>query len=217
MRQLLNPLACASTIGFLLLGLGGCSGGSTSASSTLTVAGDVPIVYARRVNTIGLNPTDGTPFAAGGDLMLREKSSASAIEHNLTAQFTQGNGDASDPEVSYDGKKVVFSMKCPTTNTSMINGAAACTGMWNIWEYDTTGTSLDKASSAELTADRWRRRRPDTCPPRAFVFASNRQTKSGDRHRLPRAGRVRARARPQPAHDGQGRRRDHPDLVQPEP
>ena len=59
--------------------------------------------------------------------MLREKSSASAIEHNLTDRFTQGNGDASDPEVSYDGKKVVFSMKCPATNTSTTPGIArAC-------------------------------------------------------------------------------------------
>jgi hypothetical protein len=78
-------------------GLGGCSGGSTSASSTLTVAGDVPIVYVQRVNTLGLNPTGRHALRAGGDLMLREKSSASAIEHNLTAQFTQGKGDASDP------------------------------------------------------------------------------------------------------------------------
>ena len=176
MRQFLNPLACASTIGLVLAGLGGCSGGSTSASSTLTVAGDVPIVYAQRVNTVGLNPTDGTPFAAGGDLMLREKSSASAIEHNLTAQFTQGKGDASDPDVSYDGKKVVFSMKCPTTNTSTINGQPACTGMWNIWEYDTTGTALDKGVFRRITAPA----DGDDVDPaylpagRGFVFASNR-------------------------------------------
>jgi hypothetical protein len=180
MRQLLNPLACASTALLVLLGLEGCSGGSTSGSSTLTVAGDVPIVYARRVNTIGLNPTDGTPFAAGGDLMLREKSSASAIEHNLTDRFTQGNGDASDPEVSYDGTKVVFSMKCPTTNTSMIDGVPACTGMWNIWEYDTTGRALDKGVFRRLTAST----EGDDVDPaylpaaRGFVFASNRQTKS---------------------------------------
>ena len=180
MKQFLSPMACASTIGLLLVGLGGCSGGSTSASSTLTVAGDVPIVYAQRVNTLGLNPTDGTPFAAGGDLMLREKSSASAIEHNLTAQFTQGKGDASDPEVSYDGKKVVFSMKCPTTNTSMINGVPACTGMWNIWEYDMTGTALDKGVFRRITAAT----DGDDVDPaylpagRGFVFASNRQTTS---------------------------------------
>ena len=42
--------------------------------------------------------------------MLREKSSPSAPEHNLTAAITQGQGDASDPEVSYDGKKVVFAL-----------------------------------------------------------------------------------------------------------
>ena len=179
MRQFLNPLACASTTLFLLA-LAGCSGGSTSASSTLTVAGDVPIAYAKRVNTIGLNPTDGTPFAAGGDLMLREKSSASAIEYNLTARFTQGNGDASDPEVSYDGKKIVFSMKCPTTNTSTINGVAACTGMWNIWEYDTTGATLSTGTFRRVTAST----DGDDVDPaylpaaRGFVFASNRQTKS---------------------------------------
>jgi hypothetical protein len=181
MKTILSPLACAGALGVLVLGAGGIAGCSgSSSSSTLTVAGDVPIAYARRVNTLGLNPTDGTPFAAGGDLMLREKSSASAIEHNLTAQFTQGNGDASDPEVSYDGKKIVFSMKCPTTNTSTIDGAPACTGMWNIWEYDTTGTTLDKGVFRRLTASS----EGDDVDPaylpagKGFVFASNRQTKS---------------------------------------
>ena len=45
--------------------------------------------------------------------MIREKSSPSAPEHNMTTQFTQGKGDASSPEVSWDGKKIVFSMRCP--------------------------------------------------------------------------------------------------------
>ena len=37
--------------------------------------------------------------ARGGDLMLREKSSPSATEHNLTQGITQGQGDVSDPEL----------------------------------------------------------------------------------------------------------------------
>ena len=37
-----------------------------------------------------MNPTDAANSGPGGDLMLREKSSASAAEHNLTARFTQG-------------------------------------------------------------------------------------------------------------------------------
>ena len=48
--------------------------------------------------------------ADGGDLMIREKSSASAKEHNITAQFTQGKGDASGPEPSYDGRKIIFEL-----------------------------------------------------------------------------------------------------------
>ena len=71
--------------------LAGCgSGTSASDSTTVTVAGDVPIAYAQRVNTMMINPTNGGPSAPGGDLMIREKSSASAHEHNITAQFTQG-------------------------------------------------------------------------------------------------------------------------------
>ena len=46
----------------------------------------------------------------------------------MTAQFTQGRGDVQSPDVSYDGKKIVFSMKCPADNTSKIGDVPACTG-----------------------------------------------------------------------------------------
>ena len=58
-----------------VLALAGCQGGSDSGQGTVTVNGDVPLVYAKRVNTLALAPTNGTPSAPGGDLMLREKSS----------------------------------------------------------------------------------------------------------------------------------------------
>src|SRR3954468_9346631 len=82
-----------------LLVLTACGGGSAGNSDTVTVQGDVPIAYVMRVNTLGMNPTNGAPSAPGGDLMIREKSSPSAPEHNITSVFTQGKGDASDPEV----------------------------------------------------------------------------------------------------------------------
>jgi hypothetical protein len=171
--------ALAATTALLALGMAGCSG-SGSDSSTVTVKGDVPIAYVKRVNTIGMNPTDGTPSEPGGDLMIREKSSPSAPEHNITARFTQGQGDVSDPEVSYDGKKIVFAMTCPTTSTATIDGQPACTGRWNVWEYDmssggftggafrriTASTEDDDVDPAYLPADR------------GFVFSSNRQTKT---------------------------------------
>ncbi len=158
----------------------GCSGGSTSASSTVVVQGDVPIAYAMRVNTIGANPTNGAPTAPGGDLFIREKSSASAIEHNITAQFTQGKGDASGPETSYDGKKIVFSMRCPTSNSSTIGGLPACTGRWNVWEYDMTVGGLTGGTFRRITASTASDDVDATYLPagRGFVFTSNRQTKS---------------------------------------
>ena len=162
------------------IAVAGCSGSGTAANdsgNTLTINGNVPIAYAKRSTSLNVNPTNGAPFAAGGDLMIRELSSPSAREFNVTAAITQGNGDVSDPEVSYDGKKIVFAMRCPTSNTSAVGGVAACTGHWNIWEYDmsaglsngsfrriTNSTTDDDVDPAYLPADR------------GFVFASNRQT-----------------------------------------
>ncbi len=173
-------IACAVTLAAASIASVGCSGGSNTASSTVAVAGDIPIAYAKRANSIAMNPTDGTPSAPGGDLMIREKSSPSAPEHNITQRITQGAGDVSDPEASYDGKKIVFAMRCPTINTSTIGNLPACTGRWNIWEYDMTSGGFSGGTLRRLTAST----QDDDVDPaylpanRGFVFSSNRQTKS---------------------------------------
>jgi Hydrazine synthase alpha subunit middle domain len=159
--------------------LAGCTSGDNTASSTVTVAGDVPIAYAMRVNTVTLNPLTANPFAAGGDLIIREKSSPSAPEHNITTQFTQGKGDVADPSVSFDGKKIVFAMNCPASNTSTIGGQPACTGHWNIWEYDMTSGGLTGGTFRRITNSSDDDVAPGYLPGgTGFVFASNRQTKS---------------------------------------
>ncbi|MCW7538592.1 hypothetical protein OOT46_12140 [Aquabacterium sp. A7-Y] len=161
----------------LSLWLSACgSGGSDSG----TVEGDVPIAYVMRSSTTSMNPTNGAPSEEGGDLMIREKSSPSAREHNITRRFTQGVGDASDPEVSYDGKRIVFAMRCPTSNSATIEGRPACTGRWNIWEYDMSSGGFENGSFRRLTSST----EDDDVDPaylpagRGFVFSSNRQTKS---------------------------------------
>ena len=160
--------------------IAGCNGGGDSSGDNVTVNGDVSITYTKRSTALRINPTDGTNSAAGGDLMVREKSSPSATEHNLTSRFTQDKGDASDPEVSYDGKKIVFSMRCPASNTSTIDGQPACTGRWNIWEYDMSSGGLTGGTFRRITAST---EHDDVDPAylpagAGFVFASNRQTKS---------------------------------------
>ena len=191
MNRALSPLSKSLTLFWLaaLTVLAGCNGGSTSSGDTVTVNGDIPIAYVKRSTSVTMNPTDGTNSAPGGDLMVRDKSSASATETNLTARFTQGNGDASDPEVSYDGKKIVFAMKCPASNTSTINGAAACTGRWNIWEYDMTAGGLTGGTFRRITSSAT----ADDVDPvylpanRGIIFSSNRQAKSSQNQALGRA------------------------------
>lgn len=165
-------------LGLMLAGCG--SGDSTSAAGdpdTLTVQGDVPIAYVKRAVAINLNPTTGVSFQPGGDLLIREKSSASAAEINVTQAYTKGKGDVSDPEASYDGKKIVFSMNCPVANDPL------CTGHWNIWEYDMTSGGLKGGTLRRLTnsptgdddVD------PAYLPAGAgFVFTSNRQRTTVD-------------------------------------
>jgi hypothetical protein len=174
--------AAAAALGLTaVLVLPGCSGsGNKSDDDSLSLEGAVPIAYVKRINTIGMNPTNGAPSAPGGDLMVKEMSAPGAAEHNLTASITQGKGDASDPEVSYNGKKIIFSLKCPVSNTSQVDGVKACTGAWNIWEYDMTGASLTTGKLRRLTSSST----DDDVDPaylpdgRGFVFSSNRQTKS---------------------------------------
>jgi mono/diheme cytochrome c family protein len=159
--------------------LAACSGGGNNTTDTVAVNGEIPIAYAKRSTSIGMNPTNGAPYAPGGDLMIREKSSPSARELNVTAPITQGQGDVSDPEVSWDGKKVVFALRCPSSNTSTVNGQPACTGRWNIWEYDTT-PGLDRGTMRRITSSTT----SDDVDPaylpadRGFVFSSNRQGKT---------------------------------------
>jgi len=181
MNRIEARIAIAASAAAAVL-LAGCGSGSSSGDATVTVNGDVAIAYAQRVNTIGQNPTNGGPSAPGGDLMIREKSSASAIEHNMTARFTQGKGDASGPEVSYDGKKIAFAMRCPASNTASIGTPAvpACTGRWNIWEYDMTTGGLAGGAFRRVTSST----DDDDVDPaflpagKGYVFTSNRQTKS---------------------------------------
>ena len=176
-------LTFSITLAALFLTACGSDGGG-GGGSTVTVAGDVPIAYAMRATRVGMNPTDGTNSAPGGDLMLRDKASPSAPEHNLTRRITLGLGDVSDPEVSYDGQRIVFSLRCPASNAVTIdqgNGPVpACTGRWNLWEYDRSGTTLSAGVLRRLTAST----SDDDVDPvylpasQGVVFASNRQHKS---------------------------------------
>ena len=189
MNTLSHPRTGALALSTLAALLAACSGSGGGGDDAVTVAGEVPLAYVQRSTEVSLNPTNGAPSAVGGDLIIREKSSPSAPAHNVTRRFTQGLGDASDPEVSYDGKKIVFSMRCPASNTATIAGQPACTGRWNLWEYDMTSGGYAGGTFRRLTAST---QHDDVDPAYlpgdgGFVFSSNRQAKSSQNQALGRA------------------------------
>ncbi|MEY4764708.1 MAG: hypothetical protein RI907_1381 [Pseudomonadota bacterium] len=192
LSRLLAPVALASLTLLAACGQGDSEtpdGNATSQAQSLAALGkDVPIAYAKRVNTISVNPTNGAPTAPGGDLMIRPLSSPVADEYNITERFTkQGDqrlGDVTSPQVSYDGKKLLFAMRCPASNTATISQSGtevkACTGRWNIWEYDMSAGSLTGGTFRRLTSSTTDDDVDPTYLPagRGVVFTSNRQAKS---------------------------------------
>jgi hypothetical protein len=151
---------------FAALFVAGCGGGEETASSAVVVEGDFPVVFAKRqVSAVG-NPTDGANFAAGGDLMMKDLSSPSAPLLNLTADWTQGEGDVSDPEVSFDGERVLFSMRGPGNPT------------WNIFELDLPSRTLRRLIADDALANAGDDVDPAYLPDGRIVFSSNRQERT---------------------------------------
>ena len=170
-RRTINPQVIVAatrflSVFFIVSVVAACNGTSTDTES-VTVEGDVAVAYVKRpVATLG-NPTDAITFTAGGDLFIREKSSPSAPEINITSGETQGEGDVSDPEVSYDGSKLLFSMRRNATEN------------WSVWEYDVARGSLTQIPcTTGGTTPPGDDVDPAYLPDGRIVFVSNRQEKS---------------------------------------
>lgn len=161
--KIATPLLAAACAG-VLAALSGCSGGS--AGSSVVPNGNTQIVFAKRNATALGNPTDPDTFSPGGDLMLMDLASPSAGTVNLTIGYTMGQGDVMDPEVSYDGQRVLFSMRGPNDATFHIFEADLSTRtMHRIIPDDTVANAGDDLAPAYLADGR-------------IVFISTRQETS---------------------------------------
>lgn len=158
---------------------------------------EAPIAYVKRPVTIPAdavstdevtsplgNPRNSFTFDPGGNLYIRETSLASATETNVTGDWTQLDvpagtdieGDVSDPDVSYDGTKVIFSMK----EGAFENPGMRAQPTWNIWEYNVVTKTLHRVIGADLIAEKGNDYDPHYLPDGRIVFTSDRQaTTSG--------------------------------------
>lgn len=166
---------------FIPLLLGGCLT-ETQTQKADPVAVDFPVAYVKR--PIPLN-NQGQPrnsdlrqlddFNAGGDLYIKDRSSAGAREHNITGAFTQGMGDVKDLDVSYDGNRVIFAMRAPEIENADDDEQPT----WNIWEYNIAERSLRRIITSDITAEAGQDVAPHYLPDGRIVFSSTRQRQSG--------------------------------------
>ncbi|HFE32132.1 MAG TPA: hypothetical protein ENJ17_02350 [Gammaproteobacteria bacterium] len=111
----------------------------------------------------------------GGDIWYRDRASPSAPERNITFCLTQGLGDVRDLETSYDGGKIIFSLRLPDPDP---NDDVEPT--WDIYEYDTTsGDCPSRLIQSDIFAGEGDDLAPHYLPDGRIVFTSTRQKASG--------------------------------------
>ena len=144
------------------------------------VAPDFPIAYTKgplldedmelQVNT---DLRDILRFAVGTDLYLRDRASPTAPERNITARFTEGEGDVMGAEISSDGRRVLFAMRGPVDPDLALDDEDQ--PKWNIWEYTLATDRLRRLIVSDLTAQQGHDLSPHYLPDGRILFVSTRQ------------------------------------------
>ena len=119
-----------------ILLLGGCGGESGDGIDPGII--EVPLAYIERPipldedgNEIQPDLRDPRFFAAGGDVYYRTNSALDGETFNLTRAITLGRGDVKGLNGSYDGRRLIFSLRLedPDPDDDVVPS-------WNIYEYD---------------------------------------------------------------------------------
>jgi len=120
-------------------------------------------------------PTNITSYSPGGQLLIRFNSTTKSVAYRITQPLTLNDGDVSDPESSFDGKKLVFALRCGINASGLCNG----NNTWNIWEYDMTGVDIQNGILRQVTDDLvYNDVDPAYLSDGRIVFSSNRQEMS---------------------------------------
>ena len=166
----------------VLVMLTACGGAGSSEDGADPGVLEVPIAYVKRPiptndqdEAVQLDFRDPGFFTEGGDVFLRDNSSAVAEEVNLTSAITQGMGDVKGLNVSFDGKRIIFSLRLFDPNPNDDD-----TPTWNIYEYDLEQNSLRRIIESDLTAEEGDDLFPAYLPDDRIVFVSSRQRQSAE-------------------------------------
>ena len=141
---------------------------------------DIPVAYVRSPLPEDLTELDdidvreNETFSPGADVWLRDRAAPDVPEHNVTERVTGGTWDVRDLDASYDGTKLIFSMRMP-----LIPGADdEDQPRWSIWEYDRTTDTLHRVIASDIVANEGHDICPHYLPDGRIVFSSTRQRQS---------------------------------------
>ncbi len=166
---------------------GACSSGlerdvslGNSGSTNDGAAPDFAIAYIRRTLPSPSDP-NATPLVddlriqrvwnGPADVWLRERADPTALESNITAAVTNGAWDVRDLDTSFDGTKLIFSMRPPLKK----NVPQSQQPKWAIYEYDVPSATLRKVIADPIAADLGHDVGPHYLPDGRIVFSSSRQ------------------------------------------
>lgn len=157
--------------------LGGCLGGSDGGGGgEVAVVENFAIAYVKRPLPENANADirDALAFRPGADLWLRDLAAPGVAERNITAGFTAGAGDVRDLSPSFDGGRLLFTMRAPE-----IEGAdPEDQPTWNIWEYELSTDTLRRVIASDIVAEAGQDIAPAYLPDGRIVFSSTRQRRS---------------------------------------
>ena len=166
--------------------LAGCATGHDgdvnigSGQSPDPVVLDIPVAYVRSPLPADLTELDDIDvreletFTAGADVWLRDRAAPDVPEVNVTGRVTGGLWDVRDIDGSYDGTKLVFSMRMPLVPGAMDSEQPT----WNVWEYDRTTDVLRRVIASDTVAEEGHDVAPHYLPDGRIVFSSTRQRQS---------------------------------------
>jgi len=143
-----------------------CSGGGSDGEGAPGLSIDSGVAYVKRSIpldadgvVLGDDVREPFEFIPGAALYIRNRLSADSTEHNITARLFPANEDGTpaqydvkDVAVSYDGTKVLFSVRAPEIE----NADDSEQPTWDIYVYDIANDNLRR-----LTGDATDVTRPD--------------------------------------------------------
>jgi hypothetical protein len=158
------------------------SGGSDQQQDPLVT--DEPVAYVKRPvprdeNDVIESDNILLPatFNGGAALYIRDRASQTAGERNITdAAFGAGAFyDVKDVDASYDGRRLLFSMRAPQID----NADEEDQPKWRLWEYDLDNNSLRRVFGVnDDISGQFHDISPSYLPDGRIVFSSTRQVRT---------------------------------------